>query len=128
MTVHCNAAMLQWLQCFTILYVTVCDNMCAGTWQVLFSVMQNYRPEIPPEDELPGKPGSTLPRYLCLMEACWAEEESVRPTFEDVVTVLDEMRAIDCVRGPARDSSTRCAAAAAAAAAAAILLPYLLLQ
>jgi hypothetical protein len=30
--------------------------------QVLFSVMQQYRPEIPPEEELPGKPGSSLPK------------------------------------------------------------------
>lgn len=30
--------------------------------QVLFSVMQNFRPEIPPEEQLPGKPGVTLPR------------------------------------------------------------------
>jgi hypothetical protein len=37
--------------------IVFCDML-----QVLFSVMQNFRPEIPPEDELPGKPGPTLPR------------------------------------------------------------------
>lgn len=34
--------------------------------QVLFSVMQNYRPEIPADEELPGKPGATLPRCVHL--------------------------------------------------------------
>jgi hypothetical protein len=36
--------------------------VCCDLFQVLFSVMQNFRPEIPPEEELPGKPGPTLPR------------------------------------------------------------------
>ncbi|KAF6253127.1 hypothetical protein COO60DRAFT_1463350 [Scenedesmus sp. NREL 46B-D3] len=67
--------------------------------QVLFSVMQQYRPEIPPEEELPGKPGGSLPKYIQLMQSCWAEDENARPRFEVVVAALDEMRAADgCLR------------------------------
>lgn len=39
------------------------------------------------------------------MELCWAEDESARPRFEEVVVALDEMRAAD---GCARYGSSRC--------------------
>lgn len=150
--------------------------------QVLFSVMQNFRPEIPPEEQLPGKPGVTLPRcaqraaalcrlqagyawptqrapgckprtclpaaythiahthnnhtpfqlailfssihpwsficcgvvcwgcrYLSLMERCWAEDEHARPTFEELLLELDDLRS--CEAGQARlkgSESQRC--------------------
>jgi hypothetical protein len=39
------------------------------------------------------------------MESCWAEDENVRPRFEEVVVALDEMRAAD---GCMRYGSSRC--------------------
>jgi hypothetical protein len=39
------------------------------------------------------------------MESCWAEDENVRPRFEEVVVALDEMRATD---GCVRYGSSRC--------------------
>lgn len=32
------------------------------------------------------------------METCWQEDPAARPSFEDVVKSLDEMRAVDCVK------------------------------
>jgi hypothetical protein len=63
--------------------------------QVLFSVMQDVRPEMPDDSELPGRPGPSLAAYKQLMEACWQGEAEGRPTFEAIVERLDEMRACD---------------------------------
>jgi hypothetical protein len=81
--------------------------------QVLFSVMQNHRPEVPPESELPGKPGVTLERYKALMARCWHEDDSARPSFEEVLAELDELRAEEIAAAKARgDSSTATSLAA----------------
>jgi hypothetical protein len=70
--------------------------MVGSVAQVLFNVMQNFRPEVPPDEELPGHPTiETLAKFKELMTACWAEEPETRPTFEAVVSSLDEMRAIE---------------------------------
>jgi hypothetical protein len=45
--------------------------------QVLFSVMQNYRPEIPAEEDLPGKPGVTLSRYVATEQLCVPESSRI---------------------------------------------------
>lgn len=37
-------------------------------------------------------------RYIALMEACWQEDSAARPTFEAVVSALDDMRAVDCAK------------------------------
>jgi hypothetical protein len=42
------------------------------------------------------------------MESCWAEDEDVRPRFDEVVVALDEMRAAD---GCMRYGSSRCVGA-----------------
>ncbi len=57
--------------------------------------MQNCRPEVPPDAELPGRPGASLPLFKELMERCWAGEIGARPPFEVVVAKLDEMRTMD---------------------------------
>lgn len=49
-------------------------------------------------------------RYLALMERCWAEDEHARPTFEEVLAELDDLRS--CESGHARlrgGESQRCA-------------------
>jgi len=53
---------------------------------------------------------AVLCRYLSLMERCWAEDEHARPTFEEVLSELDDLR--NCELGAARlaknSDSTRC--------------------
>ncbi|GIL75439.1 hypothetical protein Vretifemale_5158 [Volvox reticuliferus] len=61
--------------------------------QVMFStVTENSRPEVPPDVELPGGPGTSLPMYLQLMERCWQADASLRPSFKDIVEVLQNMQ------------------------------------
>lgn len=50
--------------------------------QVLFSVMQNYRPEIPAEEDLPGKPGATLSRYVATAQLCVPETSRILAEFQ----------------------------------------------
>ena len=53
------------------------------------------RPPVPPAAELPGGgAGPWLPRYEALMQRCWAQEPTVRPTFEQVVAELAELKSI----------------------------------
>lgn len=59
------------------------------TVQVMFSTVNaNMRPEVPAESQLPGGPGVSLPRYRELMEGCWDPDASKRPTFKQVLDVL----------------------------------------
>ena len=66
-----------------------------GPLQVLFSVMQDLRPEMPSDAELPGRPGPSLAAYKQLMESCWQPDADQRPSFEQIVMQLDEMRSAD---------------------------------
>lgn len=63
--------------------------------QVLFSVMQSLRPEMPSDSDLPGRPGASLPAYKQLMADCWQQEAELRPGFEQILCALDDMRAAD---------------------------------
>jgi hypothetical protein len=70
--------------------------------------MQNLRPEVPEDAELPGRPGPSLQAYKALMEACWHEDAEQRPSFEAIVAALDDMRASDrAARGDAGAASRR---------------------
>lgn len=53
--------------------------------QVLFSVMQSFRPEVPPIDQLPGQPGSQLPRCggsLICIHCCIQQQYNSSTTVE----------------------------------------------
>ncbi|KAI8476206.1 MAG: hypothetical protein J3K34DRAFT_373955 [Monoraphidium minutum] len=63
--------------------------------QVLFSVMQNLRPEMPDDADLPGRPGPSLPGYKELMAACWQEDAEARPSFEAILERIDALRTAD---------------------------------
>ncbi|GLI61954.1 hypothetical protein VaNZ11_004517 [Volvox africanus] len=64
--------------------------------QVMFStVTENSRPEVPPDAELPGAPGTSLPLYIQLMERCWQADAGLRPSFKDVVEVLQNMQKVE---------------------------------
>ncbi|GIL51335.1 hypothetical protein Vafri_7343 [Volvox africanus] len=64
--------------------------------QVMFStVTENSRPEVPPDAELPGAPGTSLPLYIQLMERCWQADAGLRPSFKDVVEVLQNLQKVE---------------------------------
>lgn len=51
---------------------------------------------MPPHDQLPGPDTSGFAgfdAYLELMRLCWAQDETERPTFEEVVPQLRELQA-----------------------------------
>jgi hypothetical protein len=67
--------------------------------QVLFSVTQNTRPDLPPDEELPGRPCvEALAPYKDLMTRCWDQDPGARPGFEAIVVALDDMRAKEAAR------------------------------
>lgn len=59
-----------------------------------FKTMVNNgaRPAIPPAGQLPGRPGVTLPRYIALMQRCWAGDPGRRPSFREILTELEAMQ------------------------------------
>lgn len=67
--------------------------------QVLFSITQNTRPDLPPDEELPGRPCvEALAPYKDLMTRCWDQDPGARPGFEAIVVALDDMRAKEAAR------------------------------
>lgn len=46
------------------------------------------RPEVPDRSQLPGEPLCLHKQYVELMEDCWAQDPSTRPSFEQVIGKL----------------------------------------
>eukprot|EP00887_Chlorella_sp_A99_P004769 scaffold4.g4769.t1 len=74
------------------------------TWEIPFAktsvfliasqVQSGQRPPVPPPEQLPGPDNFAfqgLGAYLDLMHACWAQDPTVRPTFQQVADALRAM-------------------------------------
>ena len=64
----------------------------ANVWQLSRQIMGGLRPPIPDPATLPGPgPFAGLGRYIELMEACWSQEPSARPSFNEICDVLKKL-------------------------------------
>ncbi|GLC35543.1 hypothetical protein PLESTB_000196300 [Pleodorina starrii] len=64
--------------------------------QVIYSMANGgARPELPPDSELPGSPGVSLPAYRQLMERCWQADAEARPSFREIVDVFQDMLRVE---------------------------------
>ena len=61
--------------------------MC-GMQIVIEVADRKARPEIPDKSQLPGEPLCLHSQYVELMEECWAQDPSARPSFEQVIGKL----------------------------------------
>ena len=57
---------------------------------VYLTVFKNERPKIPPNAELMGGPCPVYPEYCQLMEQCWHADPKKRPTFAEIVCVIED--------------------------------------
>ena len=54
--------------------------------QVVIEVVDHKaRPEVPSKEKLPGKQLCLHDQYIQLMEDCWAQDPTTRPSFETVI-------------------------------------------
>ena len=61
----------------------------SGCMQIVIEVAdRGARPDIPDRSELPGEPLCQHKQYVELMEHCWAQDPSNRPSFEQVIGKL----------------------------------------
>lgn len=76
-------------------------------WGLVNAILTNQRPEIPASAaELPGPDAlPCLPRYLALMQACWAADPATRPTFAQIIPHL---RCVYAPPAPASWASLLC--------------------
>lgn len=64
--------------------------------QVIYSaVHDNSRPVVPADGDLPGEPGPSLGLYKQVMEQCWDGNAAKRPSFDKLVTLIDQMAAME---------------------------------
>lgn len=66
----------------------------ANPWGIVGQVTTGNRLVIPPPGELPGPESGSWPqlgRYIELMNRCWAQEPSERPSFQEVMVALREI-------------------------------------
>jgi serine/threonine protein kinase len=59
-------------------------------WGIVGKLAAGERLVVPPPADLPGpdRELAGLPRYLALMEACWAQDPAARPTFNQILLKL----------------------------------------
>ncbi|KAL4451799.1 hypothetical protein ABPG75_007461 [Micractinium tetrahymenae] len=60
-------------------------------YTIVQQVLRGDRPEMPPEDALPGSRRAGFPGlepYCQLMRECWAQDPTARPTFAEIVPRL----------------------------------------
>lgn len=68
------------------------DDPNMNDYQIMASIKEGQRPEIPPWDQLPGAPGLGLDRYIRLMQCCWAQYPQDRPLFDVIREELQSLQ------------------------------------
>lgn len=66
----------------------------SNPWGIVSAITRGVRLEIPPRNELPGPQSGNwvhLDSYIQLMQRCWEQQPSARPTFEEIGNQLQTM-------------------------------------
>ena len=66
----------------------------SNPWGIVGQITTGQRLPIPPANELPGPESGSWPKlgdYIALMNRCWAQEPSDRPSFQEIMVALRQI-------------------------------------